>query len=220
MGTIGLLTRLAKLVHKRSTEEVLGMRLRQYQLLYALNESAPMRQQDLCERLWLDPNNCVLLLNEVEALGWAERRRDPEDRRRHVVDITPEGRRAFERAQEAQAGLEGEVLGALSTEERPRCTACSRRRSTASGAEPRFRAAAGGETGPDDRATAGSPAARRACDAGGSGRTGDPHRPGSWDTGGTRRPRNRPDARGAGDADRARPGHGPRPGACAAARAR
>lgn len=118
MGTIGLLTRLAKLVHKRSTEEVLGMRLRQYQLLYALNESAPMRQQDLCERLWLDPNNCVLLLNEVEALGWAERRRDPEDRRRHVVDITPEGRRAFERAQEAQAGLEGEVLGALSTEER------------------------------------------------------------------------------------------------------
>ena len=87
-------------------------------LLYAVRESAPMRQQDLCERLWLDPNNCVLLLNEVEALSYVERRRDPEDRRRHVVDITPEGRRALERAEQAQAGLEGEILGALSEEER------------------------------------------------------------------------------------------------------
>jgi len=117
-GTVGVLLRLAKMVHRRSTEELLGMRLRQYQLLYAVRESAPMRQQDLCERLWLDPNNCVLLLNEVEALGYVERRRDPEDRWRHVVDITPEGRRALERAEQAQAGLEGEILGALSEEER------------------------------------------------------------------------------------------------------
>jgi DNA-binding MarR family transcriptional regulator len=117
-STVGLLVRLAKLVHRRSTEELLGMRFRQYQLLHAVNQGAPMRQQDLCEKLWLDPNNCVLLLNEVEALGWVERRRDPDDRRRHVVDITPQGRRALERAVEAQAGLEGELLGVLSDEER------------------------------------------------------------------------------------------------------
>jgi DNA-binding MarR family transcriptional regulator len=117
-ATVTLLLRLAKLVHRGSTEDVLGMRLRQYQVLYTLREHGQMRQQDLCERLWLDPNNCVLLLNEVEALGYVERRRDPEDRRRHVVDITPEGLRAFERAEQAQAGLEGEILGALSDEER------------------------------------------------------------------------------------------------------
>src|SRR5207247_1746029 len=85
-GTIGLLLRLAKVVHRRSTEELLGMRLRQFQLLTLLRAKAPMKQQELCEALWLDPNNCVLLLNEVEAMGYLERRRDTEDRRRHVVD--------------------------------------------------------------------------------------------------------------------------------------
>jgi DNA-binding MarR family transcriptional regulator len=117
-GTIVLLTRLAKAVHRRSTEELLGMRLRQFVLLSTLRDRAPTPQQELCETLWLDPNNCVLMLNELEAAGFAERRRDPHDRRRHLVDITPAGRRALERAERAQEGLEDEVLAALSEEER------------------------------------------------------------------------------------------------------
>jgi DNA-binding MarR family transcriptional regulator len=68
--------------------------------------------------LMLDANNCVLLLNDIEAAGWAERRRDAEDRRRHVVDITPSGREALFRAEIALDGLEEEVLGTLSPDER------------------------------------------------------------------------------------------------------
>ena len=68
--------------------------------------------------LMLDANNCVLLLNDIEAAGWAERRRDPDDRRRHVVDITPTGREALFRAEIALDGLEEEVLGTLSPDER------------------------------------------------------------------------------------------------------
>jgi DNA-binding MarR family transcriptional regulator len=117
-GTIVLLTRLAKVVHRRSSDEMLGMRFRQFVLLSTLRDRAPTPQQDLCETLWLDPNNCVLLLNELEAAGLAERRRDPTDRRRHVVDITPAGVRALERAERAQEGLEDQVLAALSPEER------------------------------------------------------------------------------------------------------
>jgi DNA-binding MarR family transcriptional regulator len=117
-GTIVLLTRLAKVVHRRSSDEMLGMRFRQFVLLSTLRDRAPTPQQDLCETLWLDPNNCVLLLNELEAAGLAERRRDPTDRRRHVVDITPAGMRALERAERAQEGLEDQVLAALSPEER------------------------------------------------------------------------------------------------------
>jgi DNA-binding MarR family transcriptional regulator len=97
---------------------MLGMRFRQFVLLSTLRDRAPTPQQDLCETLWLDPNNCVLLLNELEAAGLAERRRDPTDRRRHVVDITPAGVRALERAERAQEGLEDQVLAALSPEER------------------------------------------------------------------------------------------------------
>jgi DNA-binding MarR family transcriptional regulator len=117
-GTVVLLTRLAKVVHRRMSEEMLGMRFREFVLLSTLRDRAPTPQQDLCEMLWLDANNCVLLLNELEAAGFAERRRDPTDRRRHVVDITPAGLRALERAERAQEGLEDEVLATLSLEDR------------------------------------------------------------------------------------------------------
>jgi len=84
-----LLTRLSRLVYRRATEDVLGMRLKQYVALNYLRHSPGMGQRQLGDAMMLDANNCVLLLNDIEAAGWAERRRDPDDRRRHVV----EGRR-------------------------------------------------------------------------------------------------------------------------------
>ncbi|MBV8221561.1 MAG: winged helix-turn-helix transcriptional regulator [Solirubrobacterales bacterium] len=117
-GTVVMLLRLAKVIHKRSTEERLGIKLRQLMLLSYLRHGAPALQQQLCESLWLDPNNCVLLLNEMEEMGYVERRRDPADRRRHVVDITDEGRVALERAERAQETIGDELLSALNDEER------------------------------------------------------------------------------------------------------
>jgi DNA-binding MarR family transcriptional regulator len=117
-GTVVMLLRLAKVIHKRSTDERLGIKLRQLMLLSYLRWGAPALQQQLCESLWLDPNNCVLLLNEMEDMGYVERRRDPSDRRRHVVDITDEGRKALERAERAQEEIGDELLSALSDEER------------------------------------------------------------------------------------------------------
>jgi len=117
-GTVVMLLRLAKVIHKRSTEERLGIKLRQLMLLSYLRAGAPALQQQLCEALWLDPNNCVLLLNEMEDMGYVERRRDPADRRRHVVDITDEGRKALERAERVQEEIGDELLSALSDDER------------------------------------------------------------------------------------------------------
>ena len=117
-GTVVMLLRLAKVIHKRSTDERLGIKLRQLMLLSYLRWGAPALQQQLCESLWLDPNNCVLLLNELEEMGYVERRRDPSDRRRHVVDITDQGRVALERAERAQEAIGDELLSALSDEER------------------------------------------------------------------------------------------------------
>jgi DNA-binding MarR family transcriptional regulator len=117
-GTVVMLLRLAKVIHKRSTEERLGIKLRQLMLLSYLRHGAPAPQQQLCEALWLDPNNCVLLLNELEEMGYVERRRDPADRRRHMVDITEAGEVALERAERAQESIGDELFGALSDEER------------------------------------------------------------------------------------------------------
>lgn len=117
-GTVVMLLRLAKVIHKRSTDERLGVKLRQLMLLSYLRAGAPALQQQLCESLWLDPNNCVLLLNELEEMGYVERRRDAADRRRHVVDITDDGRVALERAERAQEEIGDELLSALSDDER------------------------------------------------------------------------------------------------------
>jgi len=117
-GTVVMLLRLAKAIQKRSTDERLGIKLRQMMLLSYLRARAPALQQQLCESLWLDANNCVLLLNELEEMGYVERRRDPSDRRRHVVELTDEGRRALERAERAQETIGDELFAALNDEER------------------------------------------------------------------------------------------------------
>jgi DNA-binding MarR family transcriptional regulator len=116
-GSIVLLTRLSRLVYKRATEDVLGMRLKAYVTLSNLREG-PRGQQDLCVSMHLDPNNCVLMLNDLEELGYVMRTRDPADRRRHIVKMTPAGHKAMLAAEGAMESLEDDVLGALSIEER------------------------------------------------------------------------------------------------------
>ena len=91
--------------------------LKAYMTLSTLRDG-PLAQQDLCISMHLDPNNCVLMLNELEAAGHVKRRRDPADRRRHIVEIARAGRKALGQAERAMESLEDDVLGALSAEER------------------------------------------------------------------------------------------------------
>jgi DNA-binding MarR family transcriptional regulator len=116
-GTIVLLSRLAKAVIRAADEEALGMKYRSYAGLTLLRDGA-QTQKDMCHAMHLDPNNCVLLLNEMEAAGHVRRVRDLEDRRRHIVELTPAGKKALAHAERAMEDLEGDVLGALSVDER------------------------------------------------------------------------------------------------------
>jgi DNA-binding MarR family transcriptional regulator len=113
-----LLTRLAKQVYRRSNEELLGMHMRLLMGLSYLRDHDGSPQQELGDALCMDANNVVLLLNELEDLGHIARRRDPQDRRRHLVDLTPQGRRALASAEREQESIEDEVLEPLDPEER------------------------------------------------------------------------------------------------------
>src|SRR5919204_1850164 len=110
-GIVALLTQLNKAFHRRSTEELLGMRLKEFMVLGYLDDHPGTTQQELGEAMLLDPNTVVLLLNELESRGFSIRRRDAEDRRRHVVDITSAGRESVLRAEKAREAIEDEVLG-------------------------------------------------------------------------------------------------------------
>jgi DNA-binding MarR family transcriptional regulator len=117
-GSILLLTRLARVVYRRSTRELLGIHIKELATLAYLRDHEEASQQALTHALMLDANSCVLLLNELETAGFAERRRDPDDRRRHIVALTSAGREALERAERAQESIEDEVLANLGPEER------------------------------------------------------------------------------------------------------
>jgi len=113
-----LLTRLAKQVYRHSSEELLGMQLRQLGTLSYLREHDCAPQGELADAFCMDANNVVLLLNELEQIGYIRRLRDPGDRRRHLVELTAGGRRALDAAEHGQEQVEDEVLGALDAEDR------------------------------------------------------------------------------------------------------
>jgi len=117
-GVTALVTQLSRVVYRRTSEDLLGMRLKEFVMLAHLGEHSPIPQQDLGEMLCIDPNNLVLLLNELESRGFALRRRDPSRRRRRLVEITGEGRDAFENAERGIESVEDDVLGSLTGPER------------------------------------------------------------------------------------------------------
>ncbi|HEY0277845.1 MAG TPA: MarR family winged helix-turn-helix transcriptional regulator [Solirubrobacterales bacterium] len=119
-GTMGLLSQLNRVVYRRATEDVLGMKLKQLITLELLVYNEGCLQQELGATLMIDPNNCVLLLNDLDERGYVERRRDPRDRRRHIVVITASGLKALDKAQAKLEELEGEVLANLDTDDRER----------------------------------------------------------------------------------------------------
>ncbi|MFI4990084.1 MAG: MarR family winged helix-turn-helix transcriptional regulator [Solirubrobacterales bacterium] len=115
---MALLTRLAKQVYRRSTEDLLGMHMRHLMSLSYVRDHNGGPQQELAEALCMDANNVVLLLNELEQLGYVSRTRDPSDRRRHLVDLTPAGAKALDDAEHRQESIEDDVLRALDDDER------------------------------------------------------------------------------------------------------
>src|SRR3954447_8711939 len=117
-GSMVLMSRLAKQFYRRGDERQLGLQFRHLVALSYVSDHDCCPQQDLADAFCMDANNVVLLLNELEELGFVTRLRDPHDRRRHLVQITKAGRRAFERAEKATEAIEDEVLQSLEPAER------------------------------------------------------------------------------------------------------
>jgi DNA-binding MarR family transcriptional regulator len=115
---MNLLTRLDRVLYRSVSPELLGVKLKEFVTLLYLRESSRATQQKLAKTLMLDANNCVILLNGLEENGLIERVRDPEDRRRHIVAITPKGQRALEKAERQLETVEDDVLGNLDGGER------------------------------------------------------------------------------------------------------
>ncbi|MFI1913576.1 MarR family winged helix-turn-helix transcriptional regulator [Nocardia sp. NPDC020380] len=72
--------------------EPMGLTHPQYLVMLALWGEAPMSVKDIGEAIQLDSPTLSPLLKRLEAAGLITRRRDSNDERNLVVDLTPEGR--------------------------------------------------------------------------------------------------------------------------------
>jgi len=115
-----LIDYLARHLRRRSESALapLGLRTRHLVALTVLRDRGDVTQRDLATALVLDSTNIVGLLNELEAKGLVQRRRSPEDRRRHVVSLTGEGVSLLYQAETALTAVEDEVFETLSPAQR------------------------------------------------------------------------------------------------------
>lgn len=115
-----LLEHLARRMRLRA-ESVLapmGLRPRHLVALTLLRDRGGSTQQGLASMLEMDGTNIVGLLNDLEATKLIERRRSPEDRRRHIVVVTDAGAKQLAKAELALEAVEDDVLDALDREQR------------------------------------------------------------------------------------------------------
>jgi len=81
-------------------------------------QACPTSQQALIETVGVDPSKLVGLLNDLEAEGLIARKRDPEDRRRHIVEVSAKGSARLEDAKKIAATVEEELLAGLDADQR------------------------------------------------------------------------------------------------------
>jgi len=112
------LARLARRAYDNCEASGACLRPRHLNALNLIDSRGTVSQQALGEALSLDPSNVVGLLNELEEHGLIARERDPADRRRHIVSLTPGGRAKLAAGDGPLAGIEDELLKALSPQER------------------------------------------------------------------------------------------------------
>jgi len=97
--TTFLLKRVAYAAKERTMEayEELGLHPYHYAILLVLDDGSHETQGSIADALGYDRGQLVGLLDELEEHNLVERRRDPDDRRRHIVQTTPEGARMLRR---------------------------------------------------------------------------------------------------------------------------
>ena len=115
-----LLDHLARRMRLRAEAVLapLGLRPRHLVALTVLRHLGGSTQQALATTLAMDGTNIVGLLNDLEAKNLIERRRSPEDRRRHMVELTEAGATQLAAVEFALLAAEDEVLGALDDTQR------------------------------------------------------------------------------------------------------
>jgi DNA-binding MarR family transcriptional regulator len=98
--------------------EETGLHPYHHAVLLVLDEGAPETQGSIADALGYDRGQLVGLLDDLEERGLVERKRDPNDRRRHVVRQTADGKKMLRRLRALSGQIEDDFLAPLDERER------------------------------------------------------------------------------------------------------
>jgi MarR family transcriptional regulator, transcriptional regulator for hemolysin len=114
-----LLTRTAKVV-SRAFDEALteaGGSLPTWLVLVSLQGQAHGAQRELADAVGIEGPTLTHHLNRMEAAGLVTRRRDPDNRRAHRVELTRDGEAAFRRLVQTVAAFDARLRAGLADRE-------------------------------------------------------------------------------------------------------
>src|SRR5438309_9553886 len=119
-STMFLLKRLGFAAKGKSMDafEETGLHLYHFGVLIALAEGSHATQGAIADSLGYDRGQLVGLLDELEERGLVERKRDPGDRRRHLVELTADGKRKLKELRALSKQLEDDFLEPLDAKDR------------------------------------------------------------------------------------------------------
>jgi DNA-binding MarR family transcriptional regulator len=114
-----LLVKVGRAAERWFTEELkpTGLTPKHVGVLFEV-DARPTSQQALIDSIGVDPSKLVGILNDLEADGLIVRRRDPDDRRRHIVELSKEGRSRLGAARRAKSAVEERLFVGLDAEQK------------------------------------------------------------------------------------------------------
>jgi MarR family transcriptional regulator, lower aerobic nicotinate degradation pathway regulator len=114
-----LLSKVGRRQSVRFTEllKPLGLRPKHFAVMNVVDLADGPSQQQLGAALGLDPSGLISALDELEAAGLLERRRAPDDRRRHALFLTRAGQAKLATARDASRKRGHELIAPLSEAE-------------------------------------------------------------------------------------------------------
>jgi DNA-binding MarR family transcriptional regulator len=120
-----LLKRVGFAVKERMMDalEETGLSSYHHAILALLDEEPRETQAMIADALGFDRSHLVGVLDELEERGLIERRRDPDDRRRHLVSLTPAGKVALTQLRAVAKRVDDEFFEPLDAAERKTLTA-------------------------------------------------------------------------------------------------